>query len=151
MTTELTGTWYIVRTSLALWRRRAAPALTYAPLPDGSVLDATTYRRRGRTRRIIGVDTPDGDGGWVWRGVEPLTLVARSRWRVIESADSDSIETGWMIIHFSRTPFTAEGVDLCLRSPDQRTEEDLAEPLRRLSGHPVTAPFAPRLFVPGRG
>lgn len=140
---DLSGTWHIVRTSLRLWRSRQDPTLSYLPLPDGTVLDATAYRTRRRSRVIVGLDRPDGDGGWVWRGLEPLTLLARSRWRVVASGQD------WMVIHFSRTPFTAEGVDLCHRRP-YPTGAELEGPLDRLAQEPRTAPFADRLFTPRR-
>lgn len=105
------GTWYIVRTSLPFWKPRQNPTVTYAPLPDGRVVDTVSYTRRGRERLVVGVDEPDPDGSWVWRGITPLTRLVSSRWRVLASADD------WAVTHFEKTLFTPAGWDVYCRSP----------------------------------
>lgn len=81
------GTWQIVATSLPFWKSRSAPAVTYAALPDGRILDAVTYLRNGRSRLVLGVDSPDDDG-FVWRGLQLVTRFTTSRWRVVASDET---------------------------------------------------------------
>lgn len=107
------GTWHIVESSLPLWRTRHEPTVTYAALPDGSLIDVVAFRsRRGASRRIIGIDRPLAPGGWRWRGVGPVTRLARSDWRFVAG---DAAE-GWAVTAFERTPFTSAGIDLYFRS-----------------------------------
>ena len=116
----VSGTWFIVATSLPFWRRRTDPAVTYAPLPDGRVLDAVTYRSRGRTRTVLGADTRDDavPDGWSWRGLTPLTRLTSSRWRVVASGSTgDGPEHAWAVTSFERTVFTPAGVDVYCRAP----------------------------------
>lgn len=138
------GTWHILRTSLPFWRKRAAPAVSYAPLPTGEVGDIVTWRGR-RPGRVVGIDRPGADGEWEWRGVEPLTLFLRSRWR-FTAADE---ETGWAITHFERTLFTPAGVDLYARSPNLGGD-GLAAALAACAGDPRTAEHHVNLFTPPR-
>jgi hypothetical protein len=106
------GTWHIVESSLPLWRTRHHPTVTYAALPDGSLVDVVAYRsRRGASRRIIGVDERMPDGAWRWRGVGAVTRYARSDWRFI----AGDAAAGWAITAFARTPFTSAGIDLYFR------------------------------------
>ena len=107
----VSGTWYVVRTTLPFWRTRQNPSVTYAPLPDGRVADTVRYTRRGGGVRLVhGVDEPCGDGDWRWRGVTPLTRLTSSRWRVLDATDE------WAVTHFDRTLFTPEGWDVYART-----------------------------------
>lgn len=144
MTNPLTGTWWVVRTSLPLWRRRTDPSITYGPLPDGQVSDTVRYRSRGRERTIEGVDRwlDDEPGVIEWRGTGLLTRWATSRWSVLE------YDEPWMVIHFSRTPFTPAGVDILWREPIPEAVA-VAVVEARLADLPQAAPFVPKLFAPG--
>ncbi|GAA4812104.1 hypothetical protein ACFQ0K_04525 [Nocardioides caeni] len=137
---DLSGTWYVVRTSLPFWRRRSDPAIGYTPLPDGRVTDTVTYRRRGRERMVLGVDTPTGPGTWQWRGVGATRLLT-SRWQVLAH------EEPWLVTLFERTPFTAAGVDVCWRVPAPEPDA-LARVCERLGDVPGAAPYVDRLFAP---
>ena len=136
----LTGTWFIVRTSLSLWRRRDNPAVTYAPLPGGEVADLVTWRTGDRSGLIVGQDRRDG-ADWVWRGVGPLTRHLSSRWRVL-ATDAD-----WALVHFDATLVTGEGVDLYARRVDLDAQA-LDAALAALAGAGRAARFATRLFAP---
>ncbi|NTY02356.1 hypothetical protein [Deinococcus sp. JMULE3] len=137
----LTGTWFVVRTSLPLWRTRDNPSVTYAPLPDGRVVDTVRFTRGGRAGLIIGVDTPFPDGGWAWRGVSLLTRFTVSRWRVLAAGD------GWAITVFERTPFTPAGLDVYARTP-ALTAAQVQELEAALDGLPAAQPFRAALFSP---
>lgn len=137
MTREtVSGTWYVVRTSLPFWRRRTDPSVTYAPLPDGRVVDTVRYLSRGRPKLVVGVDVPDGEE-WVWRGITPLTRLTSSRWQVVQAQDE------WALTHFEKTLFTPEGWDVYCRAPQvtASSEEALHKALAR---HDVPDLFAPR-------
>lgn len=136
------GTWHIVESSLPLWQTRHHPTVTYAALPDGSLIDVVSFRsRRGATRRIIGIDRRMSDGGWRWRGVGPVTRFARSDWRFVAG---DAVE-GWAVTAFERTPFTSAGIDLYFRS--RHPSEDLVGLARRAaSSNPRAQRWAPELF-----
>lgn len=85
---EMNGTWYVVRTSLQFWRTRTDPAISYTALPDGRVTDTVTYRRAGRDKIVIGVDSHVSDvtgDGWIWRGLGAVTRWTTSRWRMLAS------------------------------------------------------------------
>ena len=138
-----TGTWFVRGSSLALWRSRSGVAITYAPLPSGDVADVVSWCGRRSTRYVIGVDSADpaDPDGFVWRGVEPLTLLARSRWSFV-AADP---EAGWALTRFARTPFTPAGVDVYLRTAHPAPGV-LAAALAACAADPRTAAFRPRLF-----
>ncbi|MBZ9711730.1 hypothetical protein [Deinococcus multiflagellatus] len=137
----LSGTWFVVRTSLPLWRTRDNPSVTYAPLPDGRVVDTVRFTRRGRLGLIVGLDRPLPGGGWEWRGLSLLTRWTPSRWQVLHA------EEDWAVTVFARTPFTPAGLDVYARtrtlSPGQ--EIRVHEMLRGLSG---ARPFLAGLFSP---
>lgn len=143
MTAALRGTWFVVRTSLPLWRRRTDPSITYGPLPDGRVRDTVRYRSRGRWRTIEGIDRwlDDAPGAIEWRGTGALTRWTTSRWSIL------SYDEPWMVIHFSRTPFTPAGVDILWREPAPDAA-DVAAVEALLAGLPEATPFAKRLFAP---
>ncbi|AZZ53947.1 hypothetical protein [Rathayibacter festucae] len=138
-----TGTWFVRGSSLPLWRGREGVAITYAPLPGGEVGDVVSWRGRRSTRYVVGIDAPDpaDPDGFRWRGVEPLTLLARSRWSFV-AADA---EAGWALTRFARTPFTPAGVDVYVR--DARPAAGvLAAALEACAADPRTAPLRPRMF-----
>ncbi|MWV51227.1 hypothetical protein GRS96_18310 [Rathayibacter sp. VKM Ac-2803] len=138
-----TGTWFVRGSSLPLWRARAGVAITYAPLPTGEVGDVVSWRGRRGPRYVVGIDSPDPADplGFRWRGVEPLTLLARSRWSFV-AADLDA---GWALTRFARTPFTPAGVDVYVR--DQRPAPGvLAAALAACAADPLTAALRPRML-----
>ncbi|WP_155297748.1 hypothetical protein [Deinococcus kurensis] len=137
----LSGTWFVVRTSLPLWRARDNPSVTYAPLPDGRVVDTVRFTRRGRPGLIVGLDSPLPGGGWAWRGVSLLTRFTVSRWQVLAAGD------GWAVTVFERTPFTPAGLDVYARAPEL-TPEQQREVEAALDGLPAAQPFRAALFSP---
>ncbi|MBZ9752350.1 hypothetical protein K7W42_15975 [Deinococcus sp. HMF7604] len=137
----LSGTWFVVQTSLPLWHTRQNPSVTYAPLPDGRVVDTVRFTRRGQPSLIVGLDQPLPGGGWEWRGVSLLTRFTPSRWQVAHAAD------GWAITVFARTPFTPAGLDVYARTPSltaaQQTEVEAV-----LATLPIAQPYLRHLFSP---
>lgn len=144
----LTGTWYVTRTSLPLWRALDNPSITYAPLPGGLVSDTVRCTRRGRERFICGLDTPlTTPGAFEWRGVTPLTRFTPSRWEVLAC---DPAGAACLVTLFAATPFTPAGLDLCTRRPWLLPDDELAL-LRALAGLEQAAAYLPRLFAPRHG
>ncbi|MDK2011241.1 MULTISPECIES: hypothetical protein [unclassified Deinococcus] len=137
----VTGTWFVVRTSLPLWRTRDNPSVTYAPLPDGRVVDTVRFTRRGRPGLIIGLDSPQPGGGWAWRGVSLLTRFTVSRWQVLAAGD------GWAVTVFKRTPFTPVGLDVYARTPSLSAAQ-AQEVEAALDGLAGAQPFRAALFSP---
>ncbi|PPH17732.1 MULTISPECIES: hypothetical protein [unclassified Rathayibacter] len=137
------GTWFVRGSSLPLWRSRSGVAITYAPLPTGGIGDVVSWRGRTRSHYVVGIDTPDphDPSGFRWRGVEPLTLLARSRWSFV-AADE---EAGWALTRFARTPFTPAGVDVYVRDPHP-ARGVLAAALAACAADPRTSALRPRLF-----
>jgi hypothetical protein len=146
----LCGRWHIVKTSLAIWRRRSDPTVTYARLPGAGLRLSDEIRylgRRGRPGRLLGVDTQDAAEPRIfhWRGARwPTRWLSRS-WCFV---DHDPEWRIWAVTCFSATPFTAAGLDIYARTPglDAGT---LAAIEARLSRIAPLAPLLQRLFVPG--
>ena len=147
------GTWYVTRTSLPLWRRLDNPSVTYAPLPDGRVVDTVRATAGGRPRLIVGLDRPlhpspghgpDGEGRFEWRGLAFPTRFTPSRWEVLAH---DPAGAEWAVTVFAPTPFTPAGLDVYTRAP--RLLPDLETSLLRLlETLPQARAFVPRLFAP---
>lgn len=142
--TELCGTWQIVATSLPFWQSRSDPAVTYAPLPDGRVLDAVSYSRGGKERLVLGVDTAVAEG-WEWRGLQPLTRWSTSRWRIVAAGGEGGGADEWAVTAFEKTLFTPAGVDIyCRASTISATARAAADEALGAAG------LAFELFTPAR-
>ena len=147
----LCGRWHIVKTSLAIWRRRSAPTITYARLPGPGVRLSDEIRylgRRGRPGQLLGVDTQDAAEPRIfhWRGAGCVTRWLTSSWCFV---DHDPGWRIWAVTYFSATPFTAAGLDIYARTPDL-AGDTLAAIEARLSRIAPLAPLLQRLFVPGQ-
>jgi hypothetical protein len=147
----LCGRWHIVKTSLAIWRRRSNPTVTYARLPGEGVRLSDEIRylgRRGRPGQLLGVDTQDAAEPRIfhWRGVGWVTRWLSSSWCFI---DHDPDWRNWAVTCFSATPFTAAGLDIYARTPGL-TGDTLAEIEARLGSIASLAPLLPNLFAPGQ-
>lgn len=143
------GTWYVTRTSLPLWRRLDNPSVTYAPLPDGRVVDTVRATAGGRPRLIVGLDRPldhepDGEGRFEWRGLAFPTRFTPSRWEVLAHDPAGAV---WAVTVFARTPFTPAGLDVYTRAPRLLPDLETAL-LRLLETLPQARAFVPRLFAP---
>lgn len=140
----LSGTWFVVRTTLPMWRSWHSPSISYTPLPDGQIVDTVRAERGSQTRLIIGLDTPLARAGaFQWRGVTPLTRWTPSRWEVA-AYDAGG---AWLVSLFGRTPFTPAGMDICTRTPYVLPDLE-GQILSVLRGLPKTAKHLPQLFAP---
>ena len=60
-------------------------------------------------KSIKGIDTPDGDGAWNWRGRGWLK-VASSHWEVLGWGEKDGEK--WVVTWFAPSLFTPAGLDI---------------------------------------
>eukprot|EP00898_Chlorokybus_atmophyticus_P000290 jgi/Chlat1/1261/Chrsp115S01688 len=144
------GKWYVVGSTLPLWRENMRPAMEYTLLQGGGgrrLRDEVTYMAPGKAalNRVLGVDTVVGRGAFVWRGAGLLRLVS-SRWRV---AYLDP-EYRWAISSFQKTLFTPRGVDIIAREPHM--PQDLYNALvQKLRDDPHLSFMAEDMFRPQQG
>ena len=82
---DLFGTWYIVRTTFPMWRngKNSHPTLNYRRITGdpSRVEDLVVYRRNGKPKQILGVDTRDAalSCHFTWRG-RGLLALPKSEW-----------------------------------------------------------------------
>lgn len=60
-------------------------------------------------REIRGLDTPDGEGSWAWRG-RGLLKIASSKWEVLGWGEREGER--WVVTWFAPSLFTPAGVDV---------------------------------------
>jgi hypothetical protein len=116
----LEGTWSVTHSTLPMWRKAKNVRITYKILRPsagtGPVLLDDTVESVPMQRTLLpqpkairGVDTPDGDGAWAWRG-RGLLKVASSRWEVLGWGERDGER--WVVTWFAPSLFTPAGVDV---------------------------------------
>lgn len=116
----LEGTWCVTHSTLPMWRKAKNVRITYKIIPpatpNGPILldDEVTSEPTQRTflpqpRSIRGVDTPDGDGAWNWRG-RGLLKVASSHWEVLGWGEKG--DERWVVTWFAPSMFTPAGLDI---------------------------------------
>lgn len=116
----LEGTWSVTHSTLPMWRKAKNVRITYKILPpsspDGPVcLDDTVESVptektwMPQPKAIHGVDTPEGDGAWAWRG-KGLLKIASSRWEVLGWGERE--DERWVVTWFAPSLFTPAGVDV---------------------------------------
>jgi hypothetical protein len=103
-----------------MWRKAKNVCITYRIMPptspSGQTLldDWVTSEPTQRTllpqpRSIQGIDTPDGEGSWNWRGKGWLKI-ASSHWEVLGWGERG--DEKWVVTWFAPSMFTAAGVDI---------------------------------------
>jgi hypothetical protein len=103
-----------------MWRKAKNVRITYKILPsatsDGQILldDEVTSEPTQRTllpqpKSIRGVDTPDGEGAWNWRG-RGLLKIASSHWEVLGWGQIG--DEKWVVTWFAPSMFTPAGLDI---------------------------------------
>ena len=60
-------------------------------------------------KSIKGIDTPDGDGAWNWRGKGWLKI-ASSHWEVLGWGERE--DERWVVTWFAPSLFTPAGIDI---------------------------------------
>jgi len=115
----LEGTWSVTHSTLPMWRKAKNVQITYAIIPATSsspalLDDIVSSEPTARTflpqpKSIRGVDTPDGEGGWDWRG-RGLLKIASSHWEVLGWGERDGER--WVVTWFAPSMFTPAGLDI---------------------------------------
>ena len=120
---NLEGTWYVLATNFPMWTKgtRTRPRFIYSKVRSvkgAQVFDDTVaYEESGRTRTIVGVDTQQPDGSFVWRGRGWLAFF-KSRWEIIAVSGDEQC----LAISFTKTWATPAGIDVIARTDDLSAE-----------------------------
>lgn len=125
----LEGTWAVTHSTLPMWRKAKNVRITYKIIPpsdpskptllDDEVCSEPTQRTlMPQPKSIKGIDTPDGEASWNWRGKGWLK-VASSHWEILgwgarsaTTVEGESIKERWVVTWFAPSLFTPAGVDL---------------------------------------
>lgn len=121
----LLGTWFICSTNFPMWTKgdKTAPTFNYSLYSEATekpvLFDEVKYLKRGKEKSIQGYDYQDekDPSKFTWRG-KGLLRIAKSKWQVVLQDPQGQ----WAVIHFSKTLFTPEGVDIICRSPKPSPE-----------------------------
>lgn len=116
----LEGTWSVTHSTLPMWEKAKNVRITYRIIqpstPNGPVLldDEVCSEPTQRTllpqpKSIKGIDTPDGNGAWNWRGKGWLKI-ASSHWEVLGWGEMDGER--WVVTWFAPSLFTPAGLDI---------------------------------------
>jgi lipocalin len=130
------GTWFIIATNYAFWKRRIHPTVTYGAMVSHPLTwsDRLCFEVRGvfgqayRAKVLDGVDRQDGEPGrFLWRGAGLLRVI-RSPWCVVAVGPAYD----WAVTYFARSNVgTSPGVDIYARTPSLQPEQ-VADILREV-------------------
>jgi hypothetical protein len=127
----LQGTWSVTHSTLPMWRKAKNVRITYKIIPptdpSGPTLldDVVSSEPTERTllpqpKSIRGVDTPDGEGAWNWRGRGWLKI-ASSHWELLGWGQRG--DEKWVVTWFAPSMFTPAGVDIYSSEKEGMSEE----------------------------
>lgn len=116
----LEGTWSVTHSTLPMWRKAKNVRITYKIIPPANVSsltlldDEVTSEPIARSllpqpKSIRGIDTPDGEGAWNWRGRGWLKI-ASSHWELLGWGERGGEK--WAVTWFAPSMFTPAGVDI---------------------------------------
>lgn len=139
---QLNGRWTVQATTFPMWLEpdHRCPVFAYEPIEThGWVADRVLYLDEDDPEEIAGTDSQDYDDllHFTWRG-DGLLFFLKSEWYV------RAMGPNWMVIYFTETLFSPEGVDVLARGPhlDEATWENVD---RAVDDDPLLARFAPDL------
>lgn len=129
-----------------MWRKAKNVRITYkiipATTPSGPILldDEVTSEPTQRTflpqpKSIKGIDTPDGEGGWNWRGKGWLKITS-SHWEVLGWGEKG--DERWVVTWFAPSMFTPEGLDIYCSKKEGMSEGLFKEIEKGLEGMEVS-------------
>jgi len=136
------GQWYLVRSTMDMWKTHKDVSMTYklsTPLPNLVYNDKKQFRATSApsdkpptvidgistlapTEGVSGLEVEHG-ANFKWRGVGFLLRMATSAYQVL----GYNMEEGWFVTFFDKTLFTGAGLDVYTRKPDSLSPERLAE------------------------
>ncbi|KAG0645303.1 hypothetical protein D0Z07_8902 [Hyphodiscus hymeniophilus] len=138
----LQGTWSVTHSTLPMWRKAKNVRITYKIIPpispsrptllDDEVCSEPTQKTfMPQPKSIKGIDTPDGDGAWNWRG-KGLLKVASSHWEVLGWGEKDGER--WVVTWFAPSLFTPAGMDIYSGRKEGMSEGLYQEIMKGLEG-----------------
>lgn len=141
---DVRGRWFIVQTSLNLWRKRQNPSITYTPLDAQRMHDDVQYTINKKTKHIIGIDTQNvaDPRRFRWHGSAWYIRWVTSDWRIVEFNQAG----GWCVVYFSHTVFTAAGVDIYARN--KHMSHATITMIKQHMTDPAVRPFVDQLYRP---
>ena len=121
---RLEGEWYVHATNFPNWLdgTRTDPRFHYR-VRGREILDQVSYVEAGRRETIDGIDTQDPEmpSHFTWRGVGWLRMFT-SDWVIVAAGPDDR----WLVLYFTSTLATPEGVDVIARAPEMSAEDRAA-------------------------
>lgn len=84
-------------------------------------------------KSVKGIDTPDGEGAWNWRG-KGLLKIASSHWEVLGWGERDVLgeKERWVVTWFAPSLFTPAGLDLYSSRREGMTQQTYLDILAAL-------------------
>ena len=145
----LAGRWYIVETSLDFWQRRSNPSITYTQQRYKGVprlLDQVRYTNAaGQPKQIVGYDyeLAGEQGHFLWLAQPRYLFFLKSRWGLV-AHDPEYRE--WAVTYFSKTLFTAAGIDIYARKPNLAPQAR-QQIIEQISGVLALQPLIEKLYL----
>lgn len=134
---RLEGGWHVLASNFPMWLegKKTDPTFIYRVRPGETPItldDTVAYTDSGRRETIEGKDTQDpaAPAHFTWHG-NGLLAAFSSDWVVLGSGPDDR----WLVLYFTKTIATPEGVDVIARIPEL-SPEDRGEVLRLLRTDP---------------
>jgi hypothetical protein len=134
---RLEGGWHVIASNFPMWLEgnKTDPNFIYRVQPGGDAVeleDTVAYTESGRREMIEGTDTQDprSPAHFTWRGKGLLAAFA-SDWVVMATGPEDR----WIVLYFTKTLATPEGVDVLARAPIL-SDEDREAVSRLLAADP---------------
>jgi hypothetical protein len=134
---RLEGGWHVLASTFPMWLEghKAEPNFIYRAREGTAPVeleDTVAYTESGRRETIEGTDTQDAASPthFTWRGKGLLAAFA-SDWVVIATGPDDR----WLVLYFTKTLATPEGVDVIAKVP-VLSAEDRQAVTRLLAGDP---------------
>ena len=134
----LIGTWFICSTNFPMWTKgdKLNPTFNYTleeRKGETVLFDEVKYTQKGKQKSIKGYDHHDKNdpAKFIWRG-KGLLFIAKSKWQVVLKDPKGN----WAVIHFSKTLFTPEGVDVICRKP-QLEKSEFMEIKKQMEKNPL--------------
>jgi hypothetical protein len=144
----LQGSWYVTHSTLPMWRKSKNVRITYKiiePTVHGRPFlldDEVTSEPIHRSwvphfKSIRGIDTPDGEGTWNWKGKGWLKIT-NSHWEILGWGERDGEK--WVVTWFAPSMFTPAGVDVYSSEKSGINEElyqDILQALQALEAKEI--------------
>eukprot|EP01060_Flectonema_neradi_P014968 TRINITY_DN21669_c0_g1_i1.p1 TRINITY_DN21669_c0_g1~~TRINITY_DN21669_c0_g1_i1.p1 ORF type:complete len:201 (+),score=34.44 TRINITY_DN21669_c0_g1_i1:36-638(+) len=124
---RMRGSWYVVQSNLALWKKDKNPVITYGKFKEktGRLRDTVSRTHKlpcccgWKDDQILGYDTfqcmENGKLKFQWRGTGCIDFFITSDWTFHAIGNTNGEE--WAVTTFEKTLFTTAGADYYGRAP----------------------------------